>query len=432
VLVWQKIRGSLFRLRGPLAMGGLLSLFALAIWMRHLAFSSEFVLFSYLQIVGALLCATFAANALVRFRGTHDRLTLILAFGFLLAGLIETLAIFGFYGELTAAGQQLHVPLSWMVGRTLLAALLLVALVVERRVPHSREPAREMAIAFAVVCGVAYLTGAAYLGVSADPAVYPSAWLARPWDLVPGALFLAAAIGYARRLRAGSSAFDRALCAALWLNVGCHVVATQSARFFDAPFTLAQVLKVTSYALVLGGALLDNAQLFEQVRRLAASDSLTGLGNYRTFVTVLESEIQRSQRSGRPFSLLLMDLDGLKQINDRHGHLVGSRAICRLGNVLRQHCRAMDTAARYGGDEFALVLPEAGADAARLVGQRICDRLARDGEQPAISVSVGAAVYPADGQTIEELLNAADHALYGMKRRGSSVLSLARIAAACL
>ena len=87
---------------------------------------------------------------------------------------------------------------------------------------------------------------------------------------------------------------------------------------------------MTSYAVVLGGGLLDNARLFNQVRQLAASDSLTGLGNYRTFVHVMESEIQRSQRTGRPFALLLMDLDGLKQINDHYGHLVGSRAICRL------------------------------------------------------------------------------------------------------
>jgi len=91
----------------------------------------------------------------------------------------------------------------------------------------------------------------------------------------------------------------------------------------------------------------------------------------------------------------------------------------------------MDTAARYGGDEFALVLPEAGAEAARRVGQRICERLAGDGLEPAITVSVGAAVFPEDGRTMEDLLRTADQALYGMKRRDDSVMALARIAA-CL
>jgi diguanylate cyclase (GGDEF)-like protein len=199
----------------------------------------------------------------------------------------------------------------------------------------------------------------------------------------------------------------------------------------DAPFTVAQSLKVISYAVVLGGALLDNARLFDQVRQLAVTDSLTGLSNYRTLINVMESEVQRSRRTGRPFAILLLDLDGLKIINDQHGHLVGSRAICRLANVLRVHSRAMDTAARYGGDEFAVVLTEAGEEAASSVSRRICERLAKDGESPQVTVSVGTAVFPRDGETIDALFNTADRALYGMKGRSSSIQTLARIAA-CL
>jgi diguanylate cyclase (GGDEF)-like protein len=118
-------------------------------------------------------------------------------------------------------------------------------------------------------------------------------------------------------------------------------------------------------------------------------------------------------------------------INDLHGHLVGSRAICRLASVLRIHSRAMDTAARYGGDEFAVVLPEAGEEAAASVSRRICERLAKDGEHPHVTVSVGAAVFPRDGETIDSLFDAADRALYGMKRRPDGIRALARIAA-CL
>jgi two-component system cell cycle response regulator len=181
----------------------------------------------------------------------------------------------------------------------------------------------------------------------------------------------------------------------------------------------------------LGGALLDNARLFDQVRKLAVTDALTGLSNYRTLINVMDSEIQRSRRTGRSFAVLLLDLDGLKVINDRHGHLVGSRAICRLANVLRVHSRAMDTAARYGGDEFAVVLPEASSEAATSVCRRICERLAKDGEVPNVTVSVGAAVFPQDGETIDALFNAADRALYGMKGRSDGIQTLARIAA-CL
>jgi diguanylate cyclase (GGDEF)-like protein len=425
-----KSRRYLLSLPWPLGILALLGVFALASWLRRCEFSSEFVLFAYLQIVGTLLCFTFVANALVRFRGTRDRLTLILALGFVLAGLIETLAIFKSYWPMLAAAEQAHVPTAWMIGRTLLAVLVLAALALERGVPFSRDPGRETALAFFAVGLLAYLTSAAYLGTAFEPVIHPLGRLARPWDLLPAALFLLAAIGFGGRPLVEKTSFDRAICAALWLNVACHVAATQSTRTLDAPFALAQGLRVISYAVALGGTLLDNARLFDQVRRLAVSDSLTGLGNYRTFQNVLEGEIQRSQRNGRSFALLLMDLDGLKQINDRYGHLVGSRAICRLANVLRVHCRAMDTAARYGGDEFALVLPEAGAQAAQRVAQRICERLKADGQVPPVTVSIGAAVFPQDGRTAEELLNTADRALYGMKR-GSDVMALTRIAA-CL
>jgi diguanylate cyclase (GGDEF)-like protein len=302
---------------------------------------------------------------------------------------------------------------------------------VERRVPNSRDPGREIAVALVVVVVVAYLTSAAYLGSPLEPGMHPHALIARPGDLFPAVLFAVAGLGFGRRQRRGASAVDRVFLAAVWMNVACHVVASQSERLLDAPFTLAQVLKVISYALVLGGALLDNARLFDQVRQLAVTDPLTGLSNYRTLINVMESEIQRTRRTGRAFAILLLDLDGLKRINDRHGHLIGSRAICRLANVLRVHSRAMDTAARYGGDEFVVILPEAGAEAAASVSQRIRERLAKDGEVPHVTVSVGTAVFPRDGETIDALFNAADRALYGMKGRSDGIHTLARIAA-CL
>ena len=169
--------------------------------------------------------------------------------------------------------------------------------------------------------------------------------------------------------------------------------------------------------MVLGGTLLDNARLFDQVSRMAASDSLTGLANHRRLIEVLETEIERSRRTRRSFALLLFDLDGLKKINDRYGHLTGSHAIKRLGNALRSNSRAIDTAARYGGDEFAVILPEIGAEEAGRVAKRICERLANDGQLPELSVSVGASLYPQDGVTIEKLFGAADRALYRMKGR---------------
>jgi diguanylate cyclase (GGDEF)-like protein len=430
----NRIRVHLHRLRWPLlgavAATGFL---VLAVKLRHTAYTADPLLDGYLEMAGSLIAFTFAANALIRFRGNRDRLSLILAFGFVLSGLIEAGASLATSRSMMALpGVPLAVPLAWMLGRTLLGLLLLAALVVEKRIPVAREPGREIAGALLVVGVVAYLTSAAYFAVPGRPEIRPDAFLARPWDLLPAAIFLAAAIGYWQRLTSVDSALDRALCVAAWLNVACHLAVTQSQHLFDAPYAFAHFLKIASYAVVLGGALLDNARLFDQVSHLATTDPLTGLANYRRLLDAMDAELRRSRRTGRHFSVLLLDLDDLKKVNDAHGHLVGSRALKRLGHILRAHSRAMDTAARYGGDEFAVILPEAGGEAAAQVAARICDRLAHDGQEPPITVSVGVSVYPQDGATIEKLLGAADLALYRMKgRRGDRTLNLRRIAA-CL
>jgi diguanylate cyclase (GGDEF)-like protein/PAS domain S-box-containing protein len=153
----------------------------------------------------------------------------------------------------------------------------------------------------------------------------------------------------------------------------------------------------------------------DNLRRLAATDALTGLANYRKLAETLESEMKRSDRTGRSFAVLVFDLNEMKQVNDNHGHLAGDRALQRLANVLRFSCRSIDTPARYGGDEFAIILPETGSREAGLAGGRICECLADDPEEPKLSVSVGVGVYPEDGQTIETLMHAADRELYKMK-----------------
>jgi len=168
-------------------------------------------------------------------------------------------------------------------------------------------------------------------------------------------------------------------------------------------------------ALVLAAESTEHRRAEEHVRHLADSDPLTGLANYRRLVEALDSEIKRYNRSRIPFAILLLDMDHLKKINDTHGHLVGSHALCRLAHILRLHCREIDVAARYGGDEFVLVLPEASVQAALHVAQRISSRLQNDGLEPALSVSTGVASYPVDGATLEELLSAADRALYANK-----------------
>jgi diguanylate cyclase (GGDEF)-like protein len=392
----------------------------------------------YLEVGGSLLCFCYAANALVRFRGTHDRIALILAFGFVLSGTIETIGYFGLNALLRTGQVALsHVPMGWMVGRTLLAVLLLAALAVERFLPTSRQPSRETAGALFVVAAAAYITSAAFIAAPATPIAKYGAFFSRPWELLPGVLFLLAAYFFYKRYeeqqKSGGEAslYDYSLFLVALLNTACHLSALFSQRIFDGPFFIAEICKVAGYTVMLCGALIDQARLFDQVRSLAISDPLTGLANYRRLIAVIESELDRSRRTRRPFSIVLLDMDGLKTINDRYGHLVGSRSLVRLGKILRNHSRAIDTPARYGGDEFALVLPEAPKEIAARVSSRIRERLSSETEEPMLSVSVGIAAFPEDGDTAEKLLGAADRTLYRMKHRGRAMNSITRIAA-CL
>ena len=439
---WAKITGFLRRDRGHLpaiAFSLLLVMYVGAVlYSRHAHFVGTPTTYLYLEVGGSLLCFCYAANALVRFRGTHDRIALILAFGFILSGTIETIGYFGLNDLLRTGHVALsHAPMGWMVGRTLLAVLLLAALAVERFLPTSRQPSREAAGALFVVAAAAYITSAAFIAAPAAPVARYGAFFSRPWELLPGGLFGLAALFFYRRfqkrMKSGDEAslYDYSLFLAALLNVACHLAALFSRRMFDGPFFFAELSKVASYGIMLCGALVDQARLFDQVRSLAISDPLTGLANYRRLIAVIESELDRSRRTHRPFSVVLMDMDGLKTINDRYGHLVGSRALVRLGKILGNHSRAIDTPARYGGDEFAVVLPEASKDVASRVAARVRERLATEVEQPALSVSAGVAAYPEDGDTAEKLLGVADRALYRMKPRSRAIHSITRIAA-CL
>ena len=393
----------------------------------------------YLEVGGTLLSFCYAANALVRFRGTHDRTALILAFGFVLSGIIETVGCFGLNDSLASDALTLsRIPMGWMVSRTLLAVLLLAAIAVDRYMPTARQPSKETAAALLIVALAAYMTSAAFFAAPSAPVAHAGNLVSRPWDLLPAGLFLIAAICFWQRLKSdkdkkgSASLFDHSLFIVALLNVVCHASAAFSRQLFDGPFFLAELTKTLSYVVMLSGALLDQARLFEQVRSMAVTDSLTGLANYRRLISVLEAELDRSRRTHRPFSIVLLDMDGLKTINDQYGHLTGSRALVRIGKILRNHSRAIDTPARYGGDEFALVLPEAGKDITSRVVSRIRERLASEPEHPSLSVSAGVAAFPEDGDTPEKLLGSADRALYAMKYHGrSGVKNLARIAA-CL
>jgi len=174
----------------------------------------------------------------------------------------------------------------------------------------------------------------------------------------------------------------------------------------------------------LVGASIGNIRMFEKVQRMATTDGLTGLANHHTLYENLEKELWRSRRYGGHISLIMVDIDNLKKINDAYGHRAGDKVIRMIGNKLRECIRHIDTAARYGGDEFAVILPNTSLVDAVVVAERMVEAAAGAAvmwkqQQIPISISVGLGQYDANSSP-EDITNRSDQALYAAKKEGKN------------
>ena len=178
---------------------------------------------------------------------------------------------------------------------------------------------------------------------------------------------------------------------------------------------------------------LENARHVKRIHELTITDDCTALYNARHMNFILETEIYRSQRYGYEFSLVFIDLDHFKQVNDTHGHLVGSKLLAEIGQLLRGNCRLIDFAFRYGGDEFVIVLPQASKENACIVARRLHKMLREmvwlpeDNLNIHITASLGVASYPTDAKTKIELLHLADEAMYNVKNSTRDAVAVAKL-----
>ena len=196
-----------------------------------------------------------------------------------------------------------------------------------------------------------------------------------------------------------------------------------------------ETIKLAEWLSSQAAIALENARLHDIVQWQAITDELTGLVNRRRFLDALRSEITRGQRLGGRLSVVLADLDDFKLINDRFGHHAGDEVLIAFADLLRAHGRDVDVAARLGGEEFAILLPETGLDGASAVADRLCRSLAElriplgEGEEVTVTASFGVAEL-GERQSIDGLLRAADSALYRAKEQGKNRVERARAGAA--
>jgi len=259
------------------------------------------------------------------------------------------------------------------------------------------------------------------------PAVYPIA----QWVMQRGQEFVSADLRQDARVKSATVGAVVALpLSCRGRRVGAIIGLDRMASLRDPRLTVP-MLRAVRLLLEPAAVALDNALLLRRAEALSVTDDLTRLYNSRYLNLVLRRETKRASRSGRPLSLLFIDLDGFKSINDAYGHLFGSRALVEAAAVIRGSARETDVVARFGGDEFALVLPDTGCEGAFAVGERIRERIAAhaflsaDNLNLHLTASVGVATLPDVAASAEELVQAADTAMYVVKQSGKNGIQAA-------
>ena len=211
----------------------------------------------------------------------------------------------------------------------------------------------------------------------------------------------------------------------LWLDILAHEQQLELTLGRSVGVAVACLDYLTNVAEQIDTPVIVPEERLSAATSLATRDALTGLYDPSAFRTIAKQELSRARRYERALSVLMIDVDHFKRVNDERGHVEGDALLRSLATLLNERSRACDSACRYGGDELALVVPELAADGAARLAERLRQEARESCADAGVSLSIGVASYPEHGRTVDALVRSADHALYASKRAGRDRVTVA-------
>lgn len=421
--------------------------------LRGCSWTGSDHLHTVMEASATLLAFVAGTMALVHYYSRKSKTFLVIGAGFLGSGLLDgyhALVTSEWLSQRLPSGLSSLIPWSWMASRFFLASALLLSGWTWRLDAKLGEAGRlDERTVYLTSAAATLLSFLFFAFVPLPPAYYPASPspFHRPQEFIPALLFLFALIGYLRKGAWKTDSFEHWMVLSLIVSVASQAVfMASSSRLFDLEFDLAHLLKNASYVCVLIGLMIGMYSTYRRVEneiqvrlaaearaeRLALFDDLTGLENRRSLQARIDRALAASRRHGWYGALLFLDLDNFKNINDSLGHTAGDALLRQVADRLTALIRSEDTVARYGGDEFVILLsevagkPENARDRCWKIAEKVLASLGepyRLGDHSyRVTPSIGIVLFPHQAETGEDVLKHADMAMYRSKRDGRNAI----------